>query len=183
MDIKTNRWYLAIRMGESRIIPTAEQISIRGALMLIGQTLQEESGQFTRTHGDINIQLSQRPFLEQTNGFLDNSALDAAAAENNPRPGESREDYAQRLRNDDLPEAAIAMMLVSWFGEAPQESLDHLTLQQTWISDPMIQRLILLNSNNAEFEKCSREEYKRLKDHALATYPTMCGNMNWRTAD
>lgn len=179
MDMKTNRWYLTAKLGDSTIEHRGEAKSLRAIVVDLAHILQTESGQFTRTNGEIMIRITPTPPTEldllMPEGFVDTSA------QYNPREGETREQYAERL-SEDMPPATVAYMVADWFKELDETQATILARQQAWANDPQIQLVIRLNANNAAYERAATTEYIRLRDYALASYPDMCEDIVWRIA-
>lgn len=179
MDMKTAKWYVSARLGESQHTLNGAPVSLRAAMNLTGSLLQLESGQFTRNEEDILIRFSLRPIDAVKPGLLDSDPrFTAVETDINPLSGESSEDYVQRLTDMEIPETLIQWSLFEYFGITS----DQYETTRKWQADTDIRRLIRATASGEEFERMGVPEYRRLQEYALTQYPTMCQDIQWRVA-
>lgn len=178
MDTKTPKWYGLVKLGESSHELNVEPASLRALFNQAEMLTQSQSGQFTRSNGDIVIRFSMTKPNAVSEDLLKDSRFDNSSTDVSPIAGETHEQYAERLAGMDFPESLIRHYLFDQFGITSEQY----EITRKWQADTDIRRLIRATANGEEFERMGVPEYRRLQEYALTQYPSMCADIQWRVA-
>lgn len=185
MDIRESKWYAQLAVSGIGAPHNFEGsiLSISGDM---NRALQQLSPRKLAS-GEIEISLRIRsiPFGadKETDSLLAKAAeVEARIAEpsdleeGNPLPGESFEQYYDRLIAQGHTPASANWFACDWFDKPQDPDLE------SWLVDPKAVRFRRLNCVQAEYDAALPSEYEELKHYVVANYAKFTDSMTFRKA-